>query len=168
MKYLEDARYAPLEYGLTVARAFALAIDAATKTHAAAEVLLAYSASLATEPIPIFLLEDGSRHFEEPFAAMIAGEGLKEALSALRALALIEQMEIVDEHNSSITTQAIRLHRLVRKSARSRRSIIERGEIIGRLIKMAIGSFRFEIINHPRIWPRLRRLVPVLKSSDGK
>ena len=139
VKYLEDARYAPLEYGLTVARAFALAIDAATKTHPAAEVLLAYSASLATEPIPIFLLEDGSRHFEEPFAAMIAGEGLKEALSALRALALIEQMEIVDEHNSSITTQAIRLHRLVREVAHSRRSIIERGEIIGRLIKMAIG-----------------------------
>jgi tetratricopeptide (TPR) repeat protein len=160
--FLDDIRYSPSEYGLTVAKTFALAIEAATQNHSAADALISYVAMLAPEPIPIFLFSEGVEEFDESLSSMVAGDALEEAFLALRAFALVQREKIVDEHNTSITTDAIRLHRLVREVVRLRRNIQEQREIYGRLIKMAVGSFRFEIINHPGIWPRLRRLIPIV------
>jgi tetratricopeptide (TPR) repeat protein len=121
-QYLGDARYAPAEYhdGLTVAKTFGLAIDEAAKLHPAAEPLIVHAALLAQEPIPLFLFAEAREKFGEPLASMLAGEGLDEAVAALRAFALVNREVIVDERDASITTDAIRLHRLVREMAAAR------------------------------------------------
>jgi hypothetical protein len=74
-RLLDDTRDAPVEYHdrLTVAKAFALAIDEAAKQHPAAEPLIARAALLAADPIPLFLF---SRLLGRPRQArLIAGRG---------------------------------------------------------------------------------------------
>ncbi len=100
--------------GLTVAKSVALAIDEAAKQHPAAEPLIAYAALLAPEPIPLFLFSEGCERFGEPLASDLAGDGLDEAVAALRAFALVDRETIADERDPSVTTETIRLHRLVR------------------------------------------------------
>jgi hypothetical protein len=51
---------------------------------------------------------------------VLADEGLDEAVAALRTFALVEREPIVDERDPAITTDAIRLPRLVRVVAASR------------------------------------------------
>ncbi len=116
---LDDARDAPAEYhdGLTVAKTFALAIDEAAKLHPAAEPLIVHAALLAPEPIPLFLFAEAREKFGEPLASALAGDGLDEAVAALRAFALIDRESIPDERDPAITTDCIRLHRLVREVA---------------------------------------------------
>jgi hypothetical protein len=86
-QYLGDARYAPTEYydGRTVAKTFALAIEGADKLHPAAEPLIAHAALLAPEAIPLFLFAQARETLGEPLASMLAGDGLDEAVAALRA-----------------------------------------------------------------------------------
>ena len=85
-RLLDDARHAPAEYhdGLTVAKTFALAIDEAAKLHPAAEPLIVHAALLAPEPIPLFLFSQGREKFGEPLASVLEGDGLDEAVAALR------------------------------------------------------------------------------------
>jgi hypothetical protein len=71
-----------------VAKTFALAIDEAGKRHPGAEPLIIHAALLAPEPIPVFLFGEGREKFAEPLASALAGDGLDEALAALRAFAL--------------------------------------------------------------------------------
>ena len=87
---------APAEYhdGRTVAKTFALAIDEAAKLHPAAEPLIAHAALLAPEPIPLFLFSEGREKFGEPLASQLAGDGLDEAVAALRAFALVDRETI--------------------------------------------------------------------------
>src|SRR5450755_1306821 len=106
----------------TVAKTFGLAIEEAAKLHPAAEPLIAHAALLAPEPIPLFLFAEGREQFGEPLASLLADEGLDEAIAALRAFALLDRETIPDEREPSITTDTIRLHRLVREVAAGRRS----------------------------------------------
>ena len=46
--------------------------------------------------------------------ALLAGDGLDEAVAALRAFALADREAIADERDPAVTTDTIRLHRLVR------------------------------------------------------
>jgi hypothetical protein len=56
--------------------------------------------------------------FAEPLAsALTKPDGLDEIVAALRAFALVDREVIADESNPAITTDAIRLHRLVRQVA---------------------------------------------------
>ena len=129
-RLLDDARDAPAEYHdrLTVTKTFALAIDEAAKLHAAVEPLIVHAALLAPEPLPLFLFAEGREKFGEPLDEALADDGLDEALAALRAFALIERETIVDEHDPSIVTETIRLHRLVRQVAADRCSEARRGK----------------------------------------
>ena len=122
-RLLDAAQDAPAEYhdGLTVAKTFALAIDEAAKLHPAAEPLIVHAALLAPEPIPLFLFSEGREKFGEPLASQLADDGLDEAVAALRAFALVDRETIVDERDPAITTETIRLHRLVREVAAARR-----------------------------------------------
>src|SRR5438309_9915359 len=106
VQMLDTRRDAPAEYHdkLTVAKTFALAIDEATKLHPAAEPLIVYAALLAPEPIPLFLFSEAREKFGEPLAAALAGEGLDEAVAALRAFALVDRERIPDERDPTITT----------------------------------------------------------------
>jgi hypothetical protein len=122
-RFLDDARHAPAEHndGMTVAKSFALAIEEAAKLHPAAEPLIVHAALLAPEPIPLFLFAEARQKFGEPFASALEGDGLDQAVAALRTFALVDREAIADEREPAMTTDAIRLHRLVRQVAAARR-----------------------------------------------
>ena len=106
--------------GIPAAKTFTLAIEEAAKLHAAAEPLIAYAALFAPEPIPLFMFTEARDKFGEPLASL-TDEGLDEAIRALRAFALVEHKEIIDDVDAtSEPVAAVRLHRLVRAVAVSR------------------------------------------------
>jgi tetratricopeptide (TPR) repeat protein len=166
---LDAAKDASPDYhgGLTVAKAFALAIDQAAKLHPAAEPLIAYAALLAPEPIPLFLFAEAREKFDEPFASQISGDGLDEAVAALRAFALIDREAIPDERNPSTATDTIRLHRLVRLAAAARWH--GEGLALARraLIEAMTEVFPSNVFSDPRVWPRARRLDPLAFALVG-
>jgi hypothetical protein len=133
VRLLDDACDAPAEYhdGLTVARTFALAIDGAAKLNPAAEPLIVHAALLAPEPIPLFLFSEARKKFDAPLAAALAGDGLDEAVAALRGFALVERETIAD---------AIRLHRLVREIAAARCEGETRDQLRHALVAALAGS----------------------------
>jgi tetratricopeptide (TPR) repeat protein len=161
-KYLGDARYAPTEYhdGLTVAKTFGLAIDEAAKLHAGAEPLIVHAALLAPEPIPLFLFAEEREQFSEPLKSALADDGLDEAVAELRKFALIERVTITDERNAAITTDSIRLHRLVREVATERPSE-EQGQRMWRALVAALAAaYPQDGHGNPNSWSRCARLTP--------
>jgi tetratricopeptide (TPR) repeat protein len=157
-KFFDDASAAPVQYhnGLTVAKTFSLAIDQAAKLHPAAEPLIVCAALLAPEPIPLFLFSEAHKKFDEPLASL-DGDGLDEAVAALRTFALLDRETISDERDPKITTDCIRLHRLVRQIAAGR------SEDLGtnakcRLIAALAEVYPSRIFDDPNSWPRARRL----------
>jgi tetratricopeptide (TPR) repeat protein len=168
-RLLDATKDASAEYhgGLTVAKAFALAIDEAAKAHPAAESLIAHAAMLATEPIPLFLFSDAREQFGEPLASQLADEGLDEAVAALRAFALVDRETIADERDPAITTETIQLHRLVRVAAAQRRQ----GEAVEAarraLVEALARVYPRNVFSDPRVWPRARRLDAIAINLVG-
>jgi tetratricopeptide (TPR) repeat protein len=161
---LNDARHAPVEYhdGMTVAKTFALAIEEAGKQHPASEPLIAHAALLAPESIPLFLFSEAREQFGEPLAAALAGDGLAEAVAALRTFALIDRETIVYERDPAITTDAIRLHRLVRNVAAARCEGERRNEVHRALIAALVAVYPSDGFGYAASWPRCARLTPHL------
>jgi tetratricopeptide (TPR) repeat protein len=159
-RLLDAAKDAPTEYhdGLTVTKTFALAIEKAAKLHPAAEPLIVRAALLAPEPIPLFLFTEGREKFGEPLATLLADDGLEEALAALRAFALMDRETIPDERDPAITTETIRLHRLVREVAAGRCVGEAREEARREWIEVVAGALPDTVYRNPSIWPRARRL----------
>ena len=159
-RLLDDARHAPAEYhdGLTVAKTFALAIEEAAKLHPAAEPLIVHAALLAPEPIPLFLFAEAREKFGEPLASALADDGLDEAVAALRAFALIDRETIADEREPSITTDTIRLHRLVRQVAAARREGNASEDARRMLVEALAAVYPKDVFDDPKTWPRARRL----------
>jgi hypothetical protein len=123
-RFMDDARHAPADYHdrMTVTKTFALAIQEAAKHHPASEPFIVHAALLAPEPIPLFLFAEAREKFAEPLASALAGDGLDEIVATLRTFALIHRETIVDERDATITTDTVRLHRLVRQVAAARRA----------------------------------------------
>jgi tetratricopeptide (TPR) repeat protein len=163
---LDDTRHAPAEYydGRTVAKTFALAIEEAAKQHPAAEPLIVHAALLAPEPIPLFLFSEAREKFDEPLRSALAGDGLGEAVAALRTFALIDREAIVDERDPSITTDAIRLHRLVREVTAAPRDVGSRDKLRQTLIATLAAVFPTGAYRNPETWGRCAPLVPHLLS----
>jgi tetratricopeptide (TPR) repeat protein len=159
-RLLDAAKDAPSEYhdGLTVAKTFALAIEKAAKLHPAAEPLIVHAALLAPEPIPLFLFTEGREKFGEPLASLLADDGLEEALAALRAFALVDRETIPDERDPAITTETVRLHRLVREVAAGRCVGEAREEGRRQWIEVLAAAYRYTVEYDPTVWPRARRL----------
>jgi tetratricopeptide (TPR) repeat protein len=166
---LDDKRDAPRAFHnrLTAAKAFAVAIDEAAKLHPAAEPLIVYTALLAPEPIPLFLFSEARERFGEPFASNVAGDGLDEAVAALRSFALIDREPIPDERNPWITTDCIRLHRLVREVAATRHEPEAREEARRILIEAVVACYSGEVWRDPNTWPRVRRLDAIALALVG-
>ena len=166
-KFLDDARHAAAEYhdGLTVAKTFALAIDEAAKLHPAAEPLIVHAALLAPEPIPLFLLREAREKFGEPLASVLADEGLDEAVAALRTFALVEREPIADERDPAITTDAIRLHRLVREVAALRYDSAQRDAARRALRAVLAAIYPQDSARSPASWSRCAVLTPHLIST---
>jgi tetratricopeptide (TPR) repeat protein len=164
-RLLDDARHAPAEYhdGLTVAKTFALAIEEAGKLHPAAEPLIVYAAMLAPEPIPLFIFAEAREKFGEPLSTALAGDGLDEAVATLRIFGLIDRESIADERSPTITTETIRLHRLVREVAAARREESAKERLVRVLIEAvtAVHKHTEGFSNDHKIWPRSRRLDAV-------
>jgi tetratricopeptide (TPR) repeat protein len=157
-RLLDAAKDVPPEYGLTVAKAFSLAIDEAAKLHPAAEPVITCAALLAPEPIPMFLFSEARETFGEPLASQLADDGLDEAVAALRAFALVDRETIPDERDWSIPTETIRLHRLVRAVAAGRLQG-EAAEDARRVLIEAIALvYPSSVYIEPDAWPRARRI----------
>ena len=167
-RMLDSERDAPAEYHdrLTVTKTFALAIDEAAKLHPAAEPLIVHAALLAPEPIPLFLWAEAREKFGEPLASALADDGLDEAIAALRAFALVDRESIVDERDPAVTTDSIRLHRLVRQVAQSRREGKAREDVRRALIEAMAAIYPDGVFSDPKTWPRARRL-DALALVDG-
>jgi tetratricopeptide (TPR) repeat protein len=160
-RLLDDTRHAPAEYhdGLTVTKTFALAIEEAAKICPAAEPLIVHAALLAPEPIPLFVFTEAREKFGEPLASALEGDGLDEAVAALRTFALIDRETIADERDPAITTDTIRLHRLVREVAAVRREGEAREAALRALIEAMAAVYPGDsVFNDPQTWPRARRL----------
>jgi tetratricopeptide (TPR) repeat protein len=158
-RLLDDNRDAPAEHndGMTVAKSFALAIEEATKLHPAAEPLIVYAALLAPEPVPLFLFAEAREKLGDSLSSALAGEGLDEAVAALRTFALVGRNMIVDERDSSISTDTILLHPLVREIA-SRRAEDTRDDARRALLEALATLYPKEVYDEPKSWPRARRL----------
>jgi hypothetical protein len=159
-KLLDDARHAASEYhdGLTVAKTFALAINEAAKLHPAAELLIVHVALLAPEPIPLFLFSEGREKLGEPLASLLGGDGLDETVAALRTFALLDRETIADERDASITTESIRLHRLVRQVAAARCEGKVRANAEAALVDALVAVYPKDLVSNSNAWPRARRL----------
>jgi tetratricopeptide (TPR) repeat protein len=160
IRLLDAEKDAPLDYHdkLTVAKTFSLAIDEAAKWHPAAEPLILYAALLAPEPIPLFLFSEAREKFGEPLASQLVDDGLDEAVAALRAFALVERETLADDRDPAVTTETIRLNRLVRVAAAARRSL-EEAEAGRRVLTEAMAAvYPDDVFVNPTAWPRARRL----------
>jgi TIR domain len=159
-RLLDDVRHAPAEYydGRSVAKTFALAIEEAAKLHRAAEPLIVHAALLAAEPIPLFLFAEAREKLGEPLAAALAGDGLDEAVAALRTFALVDRETILDEHDPSIATDAIRLHRLVREVAAARHDDEAREAAQRALVAAVAAVYPQGVWTLPKTWSRARQL----------
>jgi hypothetical protein len=160
VQLLDTARHAPVEYHdkLTVAKTFVLAIDEAAKLHPAAEPLLVHAALLAPEPIPLFLFAEAREEFGEPLASALTEDRLDEAVAALRAFALIDRERIVDERDPAISTDTIRLHRLVREIAVARLTGEPRKAVRRVLVEALAAVYPPEVFNDPKTRPRAAAL----------
>lgn len=157
---LDDDRHAPPEYhdGRTVAKTFMLAFLEAIKVHPGVGSLVVCLSVLAAEPIPIYFFVEG---FEEELkeALAIKGDDLREAIAALRSFALINRDSIIDEHDSSIATDCISMHRLVREVALESIDAEKRNQIGWMLIgAMAKAYPAGDFSERTELWPRARRL----------
>ncbi len=159
-RLLDDQRDFPASYhdGMTLAKAVALAIEEAGKLHSASEPLLVHAAHLAPEPIPLFLFAEAREAFGEPLASALAGDGLDETVTALRAFALVDRETIVDERDPTITTDTIRLHPVVRHVAQARRTGAARDDVQRDLLEALAAVYPEGVGNDPKTWPRARRL----------
>lgn len=164
VEMLGDPRFAPAAYhdGRAVAKTFSLAIEAAADLHPAAEPLLAHLALLAAEPVPLFLLREGYGHFGAPLEALLAGDGLDEALAALRAFALVGRETVADERTPEVTTETVQVHRLVREVAAARLTADLREEMRRGLVQALNAVYPGGVYNDPAAWPRAQRLDGVL------
>ncbi|TPV97793.1 MAG: hypothetical protein USCAAHI_02781 [Beijerinckiaceae bacterium] len=170
VRLLDDARHAPAEYhdGLTLAKTFALAIDEAAKLCPAAEPLIVHAALLAPEPIPLFLFAEAREEFGEPLASALAGDGLDEAVAALRTFALLDREAIADEREPAMTTDTIRLHRLVRQVAAARREGEAWEAARCALVKAmaAVYPAGHKSYSDPESWLRARRLDAISRHQQ--
>ena len=99
------------------------------------------------------------RNSAEPLASALEGDGLDEAVAALRTFALLDRETIADEREPAITTDTIRLHRLVRQVAAARREGEAREEALRALIEAMAAVYPNDVFDNPRRWPRARRLM---------
>ena len=101
---------------------------------------------------PAVPLSEGREKFGERLAALLAEDGLDEAVAALRTFALMDRETIADEREPEITTECIRLHRLVRQVAAARLAGEARRQASGRCcaIAAALPSDVWAIRRHGR------------------
>jgi hypothetical protein len=90
-------------------------------------------------------------------------------VAALRRFGLVEREIIANDLNASLTTDAIRLHRLVRGVMAARIECEMRDQLRRRLIEALAKLYPADAFNDPTSWPRCRPLTPhLLELCDGE
>ena len=112
IKLLEDEKYAPTEHRRSVAKTFAMAIDAATATHSAAGQFILLVSLLGPHDIPLFVFEENYDCIPDPLKTAIQNGELEEVVAALRSFSLVEFEKPYLSGSEAI--RYINLHRLVR------------------------------------------------------
>jgi hypothetical protein len=143
-RLLDNERDAPADYRdrLTVMKTFALAIDEATKLHSAAELLIVHAALLPPEPLPLYIFVDGREMLCTPLASALEGDGVDEVVLALRTFGLVDRVSIASETNPQVSSDCIRLHRLVRQVA-ALRIAEQRNDVLSALVNaLAEAAFK--------------------------
>jgi hypothetical protein len=153
IKFLADENYTPTEYGLTVARTFEIAIEAATAVHPAAELLLVYAALLVQGPVPLFFFSKAREEFGKPLASLLDGVGLEDAVAALRTFALVNRETIADKNGAPTRFEAIRLHNLVREIAVARCEGEAKRQMNSTLVAAMAAAFPADGYDNPALWP---------------
>jgi len=119
--------------------------------------LLTYAAFIAPEPIPLFLFNEALQFFRASLSCAFERD-IEEAVAALRAFALVERGSAIDERDSTVVTDVIRAHRLVRHVAAGRCDSATR-ECSLRVVLDAVASiYPKDVWNNESTWPRARRL----------
>jgi tetratricopeptide (TPR) repeat protein len=115
--------------------------------------LIALCALLAPEPVPLFLFLDTLVQPRGPLEI----DGVEEAIAALRAFALVDREAIPDERDPTITTDTVRLHRLIREVAAKR---VHGNALVAaqRTLIEIMESVYPQDPEDPSGWPRARRL----------
>src|SRR5262249_4093180 len=103
----------------------------------------------------------------QPLASGLADDGLDEAVAALRTFALVDKETIADERDPAITTECIRLHRLVREVAAARAETAAREEVLRGLVEAMAAVYPDKVFDDPQSWPRARRLDAVALALVG-
>jgi hypothetical protein len=129
---------------------------------AAPTQLIVHAALLAPHPIPLFLFAEPHEKFGDPLGAALAGDGVDEVVAALRAFALVDRETIVDERDASVTTDTIRLHRLVREVAALRQKCVDYSRHT--LVEALAAVYPDKAYQDPASWPRCALLAPHLLS----
>jgi tetratricopeptide (TPR) repeat protein len=106
------------------------------------------------------VFSEAREKFGEPLAAELAGDGLDKAVAALRAFALIDREIIKDERDPAATTDAIRLHRLVREVAATRAEGERRDSVRSALVAALAAAYPVDGYDNPASWPRCALLTP--------
>jgi tetratricopeptide (TPR) repeat protein len=166
---LLDSKYdASVDFhdGLTVAQAFALAIEQSAKLHLGAEPLMVHIALLGADQIPLFLFAEGRDSLSKEIATTLANDSLDEAIGALGMFALIDRETVTDERNSSMTTDVVHLHRLVREVVidRTPKDALENAY---RSLVATLAAVYPEDIMNAETWPRVRRLDALALAMVG-
>ncbi|HXP05356.1 MAG TPA: FxSxx-COOH system tetratricopeptide repeat protein [Stellaceae bacterium] len=155
-RLLDGERDAAADYHdrTTVAKSFALAIEAAAVVHPASEMLIVLCSLLAPEPVPLFFFAETLGKPGGP----LEGDSLDEAVAALRAFALVERQMISDERDPNFITETIRLHRLVREVAAGGCVGADREQALAVLIVAMTAVYSSGSSHDPVAWRRARRL----------
>ena len=121
---------------------------------------------LPPEPVPLFLFSEGRSALAEGLGKNLEGRGIDRAVAALRRFALVEVESIPDERDPAITTETIRLHRLIRMAALWRRDAAATTAIQRGLFAAFVAAYP-KTVFEPQSWPRCRRLDPVATALLG-
>ena len=157
-----------LDYGVTVARTFALAIAGAIELHPHAFSLMVLVALLSPRPIPMYFFSEGHEKLGEDFASVVKKGDLDRVIAALRGFALLDRELIFDERDPSVVTDCISVHRLVGQITLARFSPEFRQRIGWFLIEAIAEVYPpGSLFAKPELWPRARRLDAIASALVG-
>jgi tetratricopeptide (TPR) repeat protein len=97
----------------------------------------------------------------------LAGDGLEEAVAALRTFALLSRETFKDERDPEITTETVRLHRLVREVAAALLAGDAREDGRRTLIAALAAVYPDDAFLSPTLWPRCAPLTPHVLALCG-
>ena len=154
--------------GLTVAKTFSLAIDAADGLVPGASAFIGHVAALPPAPVPLRLFTEVPRAFYEPLGSTASKPGGIDAVVAvLRSFSLIHRESVKEERSPGPGIDSVRLHSLVRIVAAAR-SGDELPDMLGALFEALVAVYPRDIVRDNRNWHLARCLDEIADHLAGK